>query len=58
MTESQNFFSERLAYTKITENDFDLFYSLYSSPQVMEYTLDEICESRDIARSRFDDLLK
>ncbi len=51
------FQSARLNYRELTENDFELFYDLYSNKEVMKYAyLDRIC-SREDAIEAFGNIL-
>lgn len=52
------FQSERLTYRELTENDFDLFYELYSNEEVMRYAYRNKLETIEEAKNAFADILR
>lgn len=50
--------SERLYLREIEEDDFDLFYSLYSNDKVMKYTYLDKFGSKEEFRSYFEEVIK
>ena len=55
--EDDMFYSERLTYRILTENDFDLFYELYSNGDVMRYAYRDHLKTLVEAKNAFKDIL-
>jgi [ribosomal protein S5]-alanine N-acetyltransferase len=55
---SMRFGSERLIYREFTENEFHLFYSVFSNESIMKYALMDRYECKDDALPYFQKVLK
>lgn len=49
--------STRLAYKLLTDDDFNMFYSLYSDEAVMRYTYEPRLENKEAAVNKFREVL-
>ena len=53
----KSFESPRLQYDKITSQDFEFFYEIYSNKEVMKYSYQDVYTSLEQARWEFEKIL-